>query len=318
MKYILVILLQAVALAALAAGPPLENICAPFEGKDCEVIWVAPTNLPASVKIFAVVPTKYSPNTISNLLQIAELTPKNKIPPTQNGVMGGKDVLIYENKEQTRHLDVIPSQGAIAINKDGTRAQIPKELPIGVPDPKIALRLTLEILEKIGINRSELATNSDGTLQAGYTQGEVLHKDKSTGLIVTNIDERQIFLKRQIEGIPVTGTTGGVTAHFGNEGKLGYLDVTWRAVKPDKDCLVPDAAGFVSLIKSGRTLIPNVEPMKTEKTFKRLTITNVSLFYWENSGSEQQANIYPFAVLEAKTDEPGENAKVQLFVPLTD
>jgi len=61
------------ATAALAAGPPFSDYCRPFDGKDFNVIWEAPTNLPVSVKIFAVVPTKFSPAAVSNLLQIAEL-----------------------------------------------------------------------------------------------------------------------------------------------------------------------------------------------------------------------------------------------------
>jgi len=99
---------------------------------------------------------------------------------------------------------------------------------------------------------------------------------------------------------------------FGNEGKLGYLEATWRAVKPDKDCHVPDATEFISRIKSGRVLINNEQ---ANAAYKKLTVTKASVYYWENSGSEPQIYIYPFAVLEAKTDQQGENSNVRLFVP---
>lgn len=82
-----------------------------------------------------------------------------------------------------------------------------------------------------------------------YNKG-VLHKDKPSGLLVTNVVSREIGLRRQIDGSPVWGDAG-VFAKCGNEGKLAYLSATWRAVKPDKDCHVPDVTEFISRIKSG-------------------------------------------------------------------
>lgn len=313
MKLTYLILAQAAVLAASAVEPPFgSDYYKPLDGKGCEIIWSAATNqLPGSIKIWKVIPTQFSPSTVSNLLQIAGLKSRQRKRVDQDGVFAAKDVRFFGDRNDIHQLNLIPSQGFIVISRMDARAQIPKEIPSGVPEPKAALRLTLEILEKIGIDRSELATNSDGKIQAGYTQGEVLHKDKSTGQVVTNIDERQIFLKRQIEGIPVAGSTDGVTVHFGNEGKVGYLSVVWRNIQMERECPVPDAAGFINQIKAGHTWIPQW----AESHYKKLTITNTSLFYWENSGSEPQSQIYPFAVLHAKTDQPGDNASVQLFVP---
>lgn len=313
-RFITVIML-AVTLAAFAAEPSFRDFCEPFKGEACEVVWQASTNqIPASVKILKVVPTKFSSNTVFNLLQMAGLTQKDQKRLTRDGVLGEKDVLTYANKEDTRHVDIIPSQGTIGLTKDSPFAKIPKEIPIGVPDDKQALNLALNILEKIGISRSELATDPNGKPHLTFSEGSVLHKDKPTGQIVTNVVDRTIFLNRQIDGIPFW-TTAGVSMKFGNEGKLGYLEATWRAVKPDKDCHVPDATEFISRIKSGRVLINNEQ---ASAAYKKLTITKVSIYYWENSGSEPQTYIYPFAVLEAKTDLQGENSNVQLFVPISE
>src|SRR5437867_1282235 len=115
MTRFLILIIQVLAVGTFAVGPPLQNFCDPFNGKNCEVIWAAPTKLPASVKIFAVVPTKFSPDTVSNLLQIAGLTLKDKKCSAQDGVFGEKDVLVYANKKDTRHLDIIPSQGTVGL-----------------------------------------------------------------------------------------------------------------------------------------------------------------------------------------------------------
>lgn len=301
-----------VALATFAAGPPLESFCCPFNGSNCEVTWKAPPNLPLSVKIFVVVPTQFSPSTLSNLLQIAELTPKNKKRSTQpDGILAGKDVLTYANQDDTRHLDIIPSQGAIGLNKIGVYAQIPKQTPVGVPDDKEALRLALDILGKIGISRSELAADTNGNPLLSFSEGSVIQKVKPSGQIVTNVVSHGISLTRQIEGIPVWGNAG-LSAKFGNEGRLANLDVTWRAIKPEKDCPVPTASEFVSRVESGRGLIRDEQ---ANAVFRKITIIKASLYYWENSGSEPQSHIYPFAVLDAKTDVQGQDANVQLFVP---
>ena len=299
MRFRIILIAQALVSAAFAAELPLQNFCESFNGKDCEIIWAAPTNLPASVKIFAVVPTKFSSATVSNLLQIADLKPDQRKRVDQTGVFAGKDVRFFADRKETRQLNLIPSQGFIVVSKNGALAEPPKEIPAGVPDDKEALRLALDILEKIGISRSELAADSNGKIQPTYSEESVLHKDKPSGLLVTNVVSREISLRRQIEGIPVWGDAG-ISVKFGNEGKLAYLSAIWRAIKPDKDCPVPDAAGFISRIKSGRVLIRSEQ---ANVAYKKLTDHQSILYYWENSGSESQTYIYPFAVLEAKTDQ---------------
>lgn len=309
-----ILALQVVALATFAASPPLTDFCRPFAGKSCVISWEATNQLPSAAKVWRVVPTNFSDNTVSNLLQIAGLTLKDRKHSSQDGVFGGKDVLTYANREDTRHLDIIPSQGTIGLGITGVIAEIPKQLPKGVPDGKEALQLTLNLAEKIGISRAELTTNADGTIRSTLLEGSVLHKDKSSGQIITNITDREIDLSRQIEGIAVLGNVG-IAAKFGNENKLSYLSVTWRAIKPDKDCKVPNAAEFVDYLKSGRAWIRNEQ---SRANYQKITIEKVSLYYWENSGSEPQSYIYPFAVLDAKTDQVGDNANVQLFVPFAE
>ena len=296
----------------LAAGLPFEDYCSRFNGKDCEVVWSAATNFPASLKSFAVVPTKFSPATVSNLLQIAELKSNQRKRVVQTGVFAGPDVRFFANREESRQLNLIPSQGFIVVSKDGNIAQIPKNMPVGVPDGNAALQLAVDILEKIGISRSELATNSEGKIHSIVSQGSVLHKDKGSGQILTNIIQCEVELSRQIGGIHVSGG-GGISMKFGNEGRLAYMSIVRRSIQPDKDCPVPDVAEFISRIKSGRSFIRNGQE---SVTIKKLTVTKASLYYWENSGSEPQSHINPFTVLEAKTDLQGENSNVVLYLPL--
>lgn len=310
MKFRILLFSQVVVSAVFAAETPLREFCETFQGKGCELIWAAPTNLPASVNIFAVMPTEFSSATVSNLLQIAELKPDQHKRVDQTGVFSGKDVRFFADRKQTRQLNLIPSQGFIVISKNGALAEPPKEIPAGVPDDREALRLALDIVKQIEINHSELATDSSGKIQPTYSEESVLHKDKPSGLVVTNVVSREINLRRQIDGFPVWGDAG-LSAKFGNQGKLAYLSVVWRKVKPDRSCRVPSASEFVNRIKSGRALIHSEQ---AKIAFKKLVITNASVFYWENSGSEPQSQICPFAMMEANTDLPDESSKIMLFV----
>ena len=307
--------LQVVALAALAVEPPVQDFCSLLDAKDSEVVWNAPTNqTPRSVKLFRVVPREFSAATVSNLLQISGLKSTQRKRVDQGGVFAGKDVRFFADRQEIRQLNLIPSEGFVVISHIGVEAKIPKEIPEGVPSPETALQLTLEILQKIGINRSELATNANGKVSATYSEAEVIHKDKASGQIMTKVVKREIYLTRQIEGLSVWGTSSGVTAHFGNKGQLGYLTVVWRTIKSERDCSVPSAEDFTHRIKSGQAWIPNW----AQGRYKKLSVENVHFYYWENAGSEPQTHIYPFAVLEATTDQPGEKSNVQLFVPFAE
>jgi hypothetical protein len=312
MRLAIILLAQFAVLAANAASLQLAEFCQPFSGASNEIIWKASTRgIPPTVKIFKVVPTTYSPVMVSNLLQLADLTEQNRKRTIQSGVLGGKNVLTYENREGTRHLDLIPSEGTIALHKAGVIAG-PKEVVIGVPDTNGAVAKVFDLLPLLGINKTEIATNMPGKpIPYTFLEQTDFHKDKATGKVVSNVISRGVSFYRQIDGIPVWGVAG-IFAHFGNESKLSDLSVTWRMVKLREECPVPTSADFTARIRSGRALIRKEQ---AELAFKRLTISKVILYYWESDASKQQSAIYPFAVLEAKTDLQGENSEVQLFVP---
>jgi sulfur carrier protein ThiS len=282
-----------------------------FDAAKVEIVWVATNKTPQSAKIFKVVPTKFSPETVSNALNLARLTKNDKKAPTQNGVLAGKDVLSFETRDGMRHLDIIPSQGAIALNRTDVIAT-PREPVTGVPTADEGISNIVRLLPKLGIRLSEIVTNANGK-PVPYSRFEQkdFHKDKATGKIITNIVSQAISLNRQINGIPVWGAAG-VFVQFGNESKIADLNLTWRSIQPDGEYPVPTGSNFVAAIKSGNALIRREQ---AEQPYAKVTIRNVQLYYWENDASEAQSHIYPFAVLNADTDATGDNAKIQLFIP---
>lgn len=308
------IFLQAAILAAFGAGPPLQDFFRPFDGKDSEVTWEAPTNFPSSVKIFSVVLTKFSPETISNLLELAGLTPQNKRRPIQQGVFLGKDVQTYANRDDSQHMDIVPSQGFLALNRDGVFAALPKQKPVGVPNDQQAAMLAVKLAENLGLNPSELRGHDGKPLPVDVSEGTVLQKDKASGQLVTNIISKTVRINRRIDGIPVAGMAG-ISMKFGNEGKLASLSWVWRSIKPAGVRPVPSVAEFVRLIKSGRAFI---HPEQEGKRLPKLAIKQVQLYYWENEGSNPQTMIYPYAMLKVEDRQSSKPFMLDLFVPLTD
>ena len=80
---------------------------------------------------------------------------------------------------------------------------------------------------------------------------------------------------------------------------------------PQSKMTPPQSVCVIAHVKSGRALIRKEQ---AGVLFKNLTIDELRLYYWESDGSEYQSSIYPFAVLEAKTEMQGDNSKVELFV----
>ncbi len=298
-----------VVLPVLADGQPLQQFSERFECRpECKVTWAATNRLPSKVKTFKVVPTAFSPETISNLLQFASLTPKNRKSPVQSGVFMGKDVSAFGNREETRSLEIVPSQGfVVLVNREVIAGA--RQASEGVPERNDVLKHALEQLQSLGVNQDEIATNAGKVAPRTLSEETEIFKDKISGNVVTNILARWVWLNRQIEGITVSGESG-VLFKFGNLGKISELRLTWRKVEPFKELPVPNPEELVKLVKSGKTLVR----IGASQPFTSLTITNASLFYWENSGTEPQKYIYPFAVLNAKTDMEGEASSVDLFV----
>lgn len=296
--------------AAFAAGPPLDRFCAPLDANGCEVVWAGPTNsLPERVNIFRVIPAKFTRETVSNVLYLAGLTERDRKKAFKPDGFVDPDIQTFSDQKGTRHVDFVPSQGTIAVTKQTARAA-PRESPVGVPTPSEALELALRLLPKLGLSKGDIATNTQGAIKPqNLTEETDFYRDKASGKIATNVLARGVWLKRQIEGIPVWGAAG-LDLTFANLGEIAHLRLTWRAVQPFEQIAVPTTHDFVSRIKAGKALVRD----NNLPSFKKLSITKATLYYWENSGSEPQRFIYPFAVLEAETGVPDHKARIQIFV----
>ena len=99
---------------AVAAQPSLQDMGIPFGGKNVEVLWEAPTNhLPRALSVFKVLPTLFSPQVVSNMLNLAGLREPQKAQAQFASVSQGKDAFFTE-PETKKYLSFSPARAAKA------------------------------------------------------------------------------------------------------------------------------------------------------------------------------------------------------------
>jgi hypothetical protein len=268
--------------------------------------------MPLSAAVYGVVSGPFSPAVLSNLSVLAGLTEKDRGKPSWDDVQP-KD-LWYSDSGGNRTLGVLPDRGHAVIRSKNAIA-LPHQPVEGVPSESEALRLAEAILPKIGIDRAQLAHRA-GSDQVRYTKGVQRRGsfDKQQGKIVTTEVARAVFLIRSFGGVPSFGwgRGGGIWFNFGNHGQLAELDLTWRAAEPMRLRAAATKEQFVDWLRKGQCVCRLDQPERV----RALIVTNVSAYYLELSGREQQQEIYPMAELEAAAQLAETNLPVRLYCPL--
>ncbi len=317
MRILLLVILAFALCASSSEGQGVKG--RPFVLKDYEITWLAPTNhLPTKVWIYKVVPAKFSESQISNLLGICQFKAVDRKRVPLDYPVKDKHLLHFEDKDETRYLDIAPTLGFIQYY-DSTAKALGREPVEKVPSEEQSLDLTLKILSKLGIPADQFATKPNSKeLKVLRTRGERGGIDKKTGTELSRIvDSRGVILIRQVDGISFTGlgTSGGVRSVFGNHGKIAELQINWRNLQQDRSCTMPTAGEFLKQIKQGSTMLAPQSQIEVEQ-IQKLAITKVTLSYLGALGDEPQDMIYPFASLDAAIQVQETNTVIQLNSPL--
>lgn len=313
MRTVLVCLLSIVAVGVYGAGPPLENFCEKLDASHCDVVWsVGTQSSPLSVTVFEVIPTRFSESVISNVLYVSELTPKDKKRPPQSGVFMDKDAIAFGDRAETRHLDIVPSQGWMSFTRLAARPPRGRNA-VGVPTQEAALSRALGYLALLGLSETNIVRDAAGRVAPGQmTETEDSYRDKTTGKLFTNVVNKGLTLVRRINGVPVWGH-GGLSVSFGEKAQVEAMELVWRSLKAKMEVPVPKAPEIVERIKSGRALVRMSDQMPVE----RLVIKKAELFYWESEGSVRQTHVYPFLVLRTETGLSGKHSNLDVFLVFT-
>lgn len=295
----------------------------PFEGQNVEIIWkVSPDDVPASLDTFRVLPTTFSDEVVSNVIDLCGFRDVEKVGAIFSGVTDGKSVFYQEpypgKPVLGKSLRVVPANGYINyFNPEGS--SLPGVPAQGVPSQERALELAMSLLPKLGITETELA-HKPNSRQLAYlvtakTNGRF---DKAQKKIVQEVAARGVILFRQINGVSFSGPgdCSGLRVEFGNNAQIKELAVTWRNLKPEKVETTATPAEIVQRIKLGRAVIKLPDGFGDAAVMKRLTITQLRPYYFGLSGTEMQKTVFPYAMLTATMDTGATNLPVSLNCPI--
>jgi len=296
MNYVLILLL-AMRLAPLARGGTVAAFA------NTEIVWAAPTNWPAKLWVYKVVPQHFSKLVISHMLAVSSFTAKDRTN-ISDYVDSNDEVIFYGNLDgKSKHLAICPALGFIEYH-DG-KARSPSQLqPIaGVPDETEVTRLGLNYLAMLGIHISDLSAKpGKGGLNLHWERQTLEYTDQKTKFDVTVTNGYGVFFLRRIDGINVVGIglNGGAYMSFGNEGKLVDLQLSWRKLKCYRRSECPSPPQIEGSIKNGEISLHPVglTSLYADPT-QKLTITKATMLYTGKPYDEKMDLAVPFARFEA-------------------
>ncbi|MSU56655.1 MAG: hypothetical protein EXS35_00470 [Pedosphaera sp.] len=248
-----------------------QNYVEPFYSSKLQVVWAATNQLPATAKIYKVVPANFSSSAISNLT-----------------ALGGSANL---------------KRGAMNLYKP-TDGRLPLEK---VPDKARAYELGIGLLAKLEIPVGELMSEG-GKPVAGYSPGTRGHMDKATRKMITEPCTMGVQFRRALDGIECFGQQ--VRIQFESQEAMTQLDVRWCGVQADKTCVVATPDQIISWIKEGRARAHPIETTGQRwirvADIKKVTIRQVRLCYDAEPDTENPEKfpnyLYPYLGIEAEIE----------------
>lgn len=315
MKWVVMLLAFACASACAEWNRPvglqLGEMGFPFENPKVEVIWKLQTNrVPATMKIYKVVPAKFSLQFITNLIALGGFKEPEKVKNALVPALRGKDAM-WEEVPAHKTIALSPERGKAEFFDTSRRAK-PRERERGVPNDEEALKLAIETARVLSISTNELAKEPDsGRLlirrdkreRGGLLDGKYTKRDISRG----------VYLYRAFHGIPVygNGDCGGLYTDFGDDAKVAELTLSWRNLEVKATRPTADRNQIAKWIRQGKAFTPNPELDATK--VKKLTIHDMVVHYRTFPTDSYQSEVLPMVVIQAIADS---GAHIMLLCPI--
>lgn len=295
-------------------GVHLEEFGDVYKPKKVEIVWAATNSIPRSLKVFKVLPTTFTEASLSNLIWLAGFKDIQQVRQQLAPALRQQDAY-YESPTEKKYIGLSPARGRIYI-LDKTVIALPRQPIEGVPSEDQALELAFDVLNKVGIEKSQVAkkwgTDEWQMLRDRRERGQ---RDKSTGKLVKTVTAQGVFLYRALDGVAVNGrgVCGGAHVVFGNRGKVAELEIVWRNLQRKEELPVANAEQLMAAIRKGKAVI-QTEIDSAQIT--KLTITKAVPYYFGENGREVQKSVHPFVGLVAKATAHGNTTDATLYCPL--
>jgi hypothetical protein len=315
------LLLQIFCVAGFAENPPLKQLGHSFQlNTKVSLFWKAPTNdLPAHLWTYRVLPSEFSSAAISNLTVLGSFTEKDRDrTKALNPIFNHSDRASYRTSDGTRELDMFPNLGWIYYYNSNAEA---RHNGNGVPkNEKKTLKLAIDYLQKVGIDLSQLATKPHRSdLQAAYILGNltIYHTNHTQ---TSFVNKRGVMVARAVDGVSfwAKGSRDGFSMEFGNDAKISRLEILWRKLQRDTLYPVVKPETILKWIRDGKTSWDVATEDLDWPSVKKMTINEITPYYFGQNHDTLQDSVYPFATLKTTVETGQTNRTIYLFCPIID
>lgn len=319
-KAALLILFQAFWMAGFSQSlPPTFNRGVYFQRTNLVVRWKAPNHpWPKTLWLYQMVPTKYSPMVISNLMTLGSFTERDTRFNNSNGI-GFSD--------PPRSLAISFSTGEISFSDEHNYGVT--NLAKDVPTTNQLFHLMTNFIPKLGINLSEIAKGKNGQPEVNFT--EPFTEYYANGTFITNVQWRGIHFNRAIDGIKFLFAGGDGEINFGEQGKVVKIRTLWPSLERDKSYSAATPKKIIQWIHEGRAIQKRMlQPYGGEtvidwSTVKNLTIKEAKAYYDADFFVGERMHqpifpswVHPYAELWGTVDTGTTNIDVEILCPIID
>lgn len=307
---IFLLLIQSACAGNLPKNPRFTKWGTPVPARsDLKVIWNAPTNaLPARVWIYRLLPMKFPPRVISNVMNLCSFNEKEKIEQSTNGVT-------FVSADKSRRLDIFFPLGTIEYQAANHYSHT--NLAEDVPTEDRMPALTTNALNQIGIGISDIERASNGTPNFHFFHPLTMYYVNHS--FVTNIEFRGVRFKRSVDGGSFVGLGAGGDGEidFGEHSKIVKIDVSWQNLERYKAYGTIPPELMIKLIRRGMAVHGPVRidlPEIDWASVKSVSIEKAKLCYY--AGDPPTDWLYPFAALWVSVDTGHGHVEMEIDCPI--
>jgi hypothetical protein len=279
---------------------------------------------PGTLWTYKVVPTRFSPSVISNLLALEPFAGQQKRDYGDNGF------LIGNLNGSPPNLRVSFVAGEIEYN-GSERHYSATNLSWDVPGTNRLFQLTTNFLPKLGISLSDVARRENGQPKIGWYASDHTEYLTANGT-VTNVEYRTVWVSRALDGVEYPGPDTDCRISFGEHAKVVKIWMHWHSVEREKQYAAATPENVAQWIREGRAIQRPIVttsggPITTVdwSTVKSLTITKATANYFGNSMDLQMARkplsssrVRPDAWLSGIVDTGKEKINIEIICPVID
>jgi hypothetical protein len=304
-KLFLFFLIQFVcATAAFAESPPWKGNGEAISARaDLDVRWDATDKLPSKVWSYQLLPNKFFPDVISNLMVLCSFTDEDQVEKGANGIA-------FQSPDHSRTLSVAFSSGEIEYEVPEINYS-PTNLAIGVPSTNQLQELAKVFLGKLHIDFSDIV-GWLGTNKVDFSEPLTIFYVSDTS--VTNVPYRTVYFRRSVDKMPIAG-------HFyrfnvGEHGKISKISIAWPKLKRIKAYRTISQKDVVNFLRKGNAIRG---PAPTDvgdfdwQDVKSVTITKAFPSYMINEGQ-----LYPFLRMDVTINVGGRDVRMAMDCPIID